>query len=113
MPNIMSAGSTITAESCAPADGGISPGETVTIDFGMKNVGTAPTSNLVATLQATGGITSPSGPQSYGAVPNDGSTVSRSFTFTADGLLACGDTITTTFDLQDGATNLGTVTYIV
>jgi subtilisin-like proprotein convertase family protein len=111
IPSIQSAGSTITAESCPPADNAISPGETVTIDFGMKNVGTAPTANLVATLQATGGVNSPSGPQSYGVLPNDGSTVSRSFTFTADSNLACGNSITATFDLQDGPNNLGTVTY--
>src|SRR5262245_37920552 len=111
IPNIQGAGTTITAESCAPADGAISPGETVTVNFGMKNIGTAPSANLVATLQATGGVTSPSGPQSYGAMPNDGSTVLRSFTFTADGSLACGNSITATFNLQDGATNLGTVTF--
>ncbi|HEV2904006.1 MAG TPA: proprotein convertase P-domain-containing protein, partial [Pyrinomonadaceae bacterium] len=111
VPLIQTAGSTITAESCSPADNAMSPGETVTVDFGMKNVGTAPTSNLVATLQATGGVTSPSGPQSYGAVPNDGSTVSRPFTFTVDSSASCGATITATFDLQDGPNNLGTVTY--
>ncbi len=112
MPNIDPAGSTITAESCAPADNAISPGETVTLDFGMKNSGTAATSNLVATLQATGGVTSPSGPQNYGSIPPDNTTVvSRSFTFVADPSASCGDTLTATFDLQDGTSNLGTVTY--
>lgn len=111
VPIIQTAGSTITAESCEAPDGGISPGETVTIDFGLKNVGTAPTSNLVATLLATGGVTSPSGPQSYGVLSPVGPSVSRPFTFTADSSLACGDSITATFALQDGASNLGTVTF--
>ena len=111
MPNIATDGSTLTAESCVPADGAISPGETVTIDFALKNVGTASTTNLVATLQATGGVTSPSGPQSYGALAPGGPSVSRAFTFTADSSAACGGTLTATFELQDGASNLGTVTF--
>jgi subtilisin-like proprotein convertase family protein len=111
-PLIAAAGSTITAESCEPADNALSPNETVTISFGLKNAGTASTSSLVATLQATGGVTSPSGSQNYGAiVPDNTTVVSRPFTFTVDPAKLCGDTVTATFDLQDGATNLGTVTF--
>ena len=111
MPNIATDGSTITAESCSPADGAMSPGETVTVDLALKNIGTASTSNLVATLLATGGVTSPSGPQNYGALPPVGPSVSRPFTFTVDPSLPCGGTLTATLALQDGATNLGTVTF--
>ena len=111
MPNIATDGSTLTAESCVPNDGAISPGETVTLNFALKNVGTASTTNLVATLQATGGVTSPSGPQSYGALAPGGPSVSRPFTFTADSSFACGGALTATFALQDGANNLGTVTF--
>lgn len=111
-PDVDPAGFDITAESCQPPDDSLSPSETVTVDFGLKNSGGAPTSNLVATLQATGGVTSPSGPQNYGAIPPDNTTVvSRPFTFTVDSRLMCGDRVTATFDLQDGATNLGTVTF--
>lgn len=112
MPILAPAGSAITAESCNPADNAISPGETVTVSLGIKNGGTAATSNLVATLQATGGVTSPSGPQNYGAIPSDNTTVvSRPFTFTADPNASCGSSITLTLDLQDGSSNLGTATY--
>ena len=76
----------------------------------MKNTGTLNTVNLVGTLQATGGVTSPSGPQTYGVVVAGGATVFRSFTFTA-GNLACGAPLVISLQLQDGATNLGTVTY--
>lgn len=111
-PSIAAAGATITAESCSPADNALSPGETVTVNFGLKNNGTAATSNLVATLQATGGVTTPSGPQNYGAIPPDNTTVvTRSFTFTVDSSVACGDTVTATLQLQDGANNLGMVTF--
>jgi hypothetical protein len=99
----------VTADSCN-SNGVIDPNEMVTVSFGIKNVGTLNTSNLVATLQATGGVTSPSGPQTYGALVAGGATVFRSFSFTA-GSLACGSTLTATLQLQDGATNFGTITY--
>ena len=72
------------------------------------NNGSAGTNNLVGTLQATGGSPDPSGPQNYGAVAV-GHTVCRNFTFTVNG--TCGGTLTASLQLQDGATNLGTVTY--
>ena len=109
VPVVEAAGSLLTAESCNPATGVIDPGETVTVDFSVQNVGTGDTSNLVATLQPTGGVTSTSGPQNYGVVIADGPAVSRPFTFTADS--DCGGKITATIQLQDGSTDLGTVTY--
>lgn len=101
-------GAAITAESIAPANGYIDPGETVTVNFAISNAGEQAFGNLTATLQATGGVLSPSGSQSYGAIPVGGS-VTRAFTFTGSG--AIGSTLTATLQLQDGATNYGTVTY--
>ena len=49
----------ITAESCQP-NNAIDPGETVTVNIGLANVGLANTTNLVATLLPTGGVTNPS-----------------------------------------------------
>lgn len=106
---IVPAGATITAESFSPADGAINPGETVTVSFGLQNAGDTNTTNLVASLQATGGVTSPSGPQNYGVLVNGGPAVTRLFTFTADPGLLDGQTLTATLALQDGATNQGTV----
>jgi subtilisin-like proprotein convertase family protein len=110
-PVIAGAGATIEAEGCTPVNGAIDPGETVTVSFCLQNVGTLDTANLVATLQATGGVTAPSGPQNYGAVIAGGAAVCRSFTFTADDKLACGGMLTASLQLQDGATDLGTVTF--
>jgi subtilisin-like proprotein convertase family protein len=111
VPIIMANGATLQAESCTPANMNLDPNETVTVNFCLKNTGGAATMNLVGTLQATGGVTSPSGPQNYGAVPADGTTsVCRPFTFTVANQ-ACGSTVTATIQLQDGATNLGTITY--
>jgi subtilisin-like proprotein convertase family protein len=109
LPVVAPASKTITAESCGTGNGEVDPGETVTVDLALQNVGTADTSNLVATLQASGGVLSPSGAQNYGAMVAGGATVTRPFTFTASG--TCGGTVTATLDLQDGATNLGTVTF--
>ena len=60
---------TITAES-GPINGALDSGETVTVALPIVNNGDpgATTTNLVATLQAVGGVSSPSGPQNYGAV---------------------------------------------
>ncbi|MGH9363650.1 MAG: IPT/TIG domain-containing protein, partial [Thermoanaerobaculia bacterium] len=104
------AGSSLVSESCLPGNGAIDPGETVTVSFTLRNTGSAPTANLVATLEATGGVISPSGPQSYGAIPPSGGSVSRPFTFVAAG--ACAGTLTATLDLQDGDANLGTLAFM-
>lgn len=106
---VVGAGATaITAESCA-INGAIDPAETVTVNFDLSNVGLAATSNLVATLQATGGVSNPSGPQNYGAIAPGGGAVTRAFTFTAT--TNCGTNLVASLQLQDGATNLGVVSF--
>ncbi|MBK8269631.1 MAG: S8 family serine peptidase [Planctomycetes bacterium] len=109
VPVIAGTNSTITAQSCSPGNNAIDPGEVVTVDFTLQNVGSANTSNVVATLQATGGVTSPSAAQNYGAMTAGGASVTRSFSFTANG--TCGSTLTATLQIQDGASNLGSVTF--
>lgn len=99
----------ITNESCTTANGVLDPGETATVSFALENIGSANAANAIATLLATGGVTSPSGAQAYGALTTNGSAVSMPFTFTANGI--CGSNIQATLVLTDGATNLGTVTF--
>jgi hypothetical protein len=106
---IVSAGATLVSESCTPANGVLDPNETVTVSLCVQNTGGANTTNLVGTLAASGGVTGPSGPQNYGVVVAAGPAVCRDFTFTVNG--TCGGTVTASLQLQDGATNLGTVTY--
>ena len=101
---------TLASESCTPGNGVIDPDETVTLGFSLKNVGTADTSNLVVTLLATGGVTSPSAGQSYGVVTVDGAAVARSFTFIATG--SCRGSLTATLQLQDGSADLGVLTFM-
>src|SRR5207253_8529665 len=64
-------------------NGVIDPGETVTINFGLGNVGTANTTNLVATLLPIGGLASASGPQTYGALAANAAAATRAFSFTS------------------------------
>jgi subtilisin family serine protease len=97
------------AESLSPANGFVDPGETVTVNLPITNVGSAPFVNLVGTLLVGLGVSPvPPNPLSYGAL-GVGATASLPFTFTAAG--NCGDTITLTLQLQDGATSYGSVTY--
>ncbi|MCC6819423.1 MAG: S8 family serine peptidase [Verrucomicrobia subdivision 3 bacterium] len=107
-PILSPGGFSLLTEGCFPMNGAVDPGETVTMNFSLKNTGTAATSNLVATLLATNGVVQPSGAQLYGLVPADGGVVSRPFTFTTSG--ACGSTITPVWRLQEGTNNLGNVT---
>ena len=107
VPVIVSNAFTLAAETCP--NGVVDPAETVTVNFGLKNTGTANTTNLVATLLATGGILSPGGPQTFGTLIAGGSALALPFTFTASG--SCGGTNTATLQLQDGPVNLGTVTF--
>ena len=109
VPIIVTAGSTLTAEGCAAPNGAIDPGETVTVNFLLQNTGSANASNVVATLLTTNGVTSPSGPQTYGLLTAGGAAVAESFTFTANGV--CGGSVTPTLQLQNGANNLGTTTF--
>jgi uncharacterized repeat protein (TIGR01451 family) len=101
---ISSTGAVISAESYAPANGRIDPGETITVNLTLQNVGPLNTTNLTATLLSTGGIFNPTGPQSYGSL-NSGTSAARSFTFQGTGPI--GGTATATFELADGANRLG------
>lgn len=110
-PPIIAAGSaTLTAEGCVPNNAVIDLGETVTVSFCVINTGTANTTNLVGTMQASGGVTPISGPQNYGVVTFGGPAVCRSFTFRNTSNV-CGGTITVSIQIQDGATALGIATW--
>lgn len=99
----------VTAENCFPTNGAADPGETVTVAFALRNLGTADTTNLVATLLPTGGVVNASGPQIYGALVAGGGAVTQAFTFTVSA--ACGQTLNATLALNDNGNNLGTVTF--
>jgi uncharacterized repeat protein (TIGR01451 family) len=77
--------------------------------FGLRNGSGTNTVNLVASLLATNGVASPGGAQSYGVLTAHGPSVSRPFSFTASG--TNGQALSATFQLQDGARNLGLIVF--
>ncbi|HEY6166600.1 MAG TPA: Calx-beta domain-containing protein, partial [Verrucomicrobiae bacterium] len=104
------AGAVLLTETGGTANGAVDPGETVTLSFALRNVGSTTTSNLTATLLATNGVTNPDAPKNYGAVIAGGPAVAQNFTFTATG--TNGGTITAVLQLQDGATSHGAVPFV-
>ncbi|MBP6824647.1 MAG: HYR domain-containing protein [Acidobacteria bacterium] len=108
-PKIVIAGWTLTAEDCRMPDGLVDPGEAVTLNIALQNTGGTNTSQQVlATLQASGGVTSPSGQQDYGRLSAGGPSTGRNFTFTA-AAQQLGTPITLTLQISDGGVNRGTV----
>ena len=105
---IIPAGSSLLAESLT-VNGIIDPGETVTLSFSLRNIGSGNTSNLIATLLPVSGVVSPSAPQSYGVLLANGAADARTFSFTASG--AVGDRLQATLQLTDGAVTNGFATF--
>ena len=99
---------TLLGETCAPTNGVVDPGETVTVSFTLKNIGGTDATNVTATLLASSAITAPSGGQSYGTLAASGASAARSFSFTANG--TCGSAINAVLSIQISGTNFSTVT---
>jgi uncharacterized repeat protein (TIGR01451 family) len=92
------------------SDGAVAPGQTVQVAFNLQNTGNVNTTNVVATLQSTGGVTLPSPSfASYGEIAAGAPPVGRQFSFTANG--TNGGTVVATLQLTDGSANLGTVAF--
>lgn len=107
-PKIVAAGAWLRSESGAP-DNALEPGETVQIAFGLANLGLVDGVSLAATLLPTGGVSSPSGPENYGAILAGGTPVVRTFAFTVDP--AASGAVTASLQLRDGARELGVVSF--
>jgi uncharacterized repeat protein (TIGR01451 family)/uncharacterized delta-60 repeat protein len=105
---IVPAGAAVIAENLA-TNRVVEPGEAVTINLALRNVGNLATTNLVATLLATNGVTAPGAAQTYGALVAGGASVSRPFTFTAAG--TNGSALAITLQLREGTSLLGNVVF--
>ena len=106
---IIAAGATLVGGNFSPPNGFVNPGETVTNILALENVGNLSTTNLVATLLATNGVTPVgSASLSYGALAAGGGLGSNTFAFTAT---ANGTGVMATLQLTDGSKNLGTVQF--
>ncbi len=111
-PSVGQAGSLVLSPG---PNGVLDPGVTITVALGVRNSGSpglCTTAALTGTLQVAGGVTNPMPTsQNYGAICAGDPIVYRVFTFTISPSLACGDTVTASLILTDGATNYGTLTY--
>jgi uncharacterized repeat protein (TIGR01451 family) len=100
---------TLLAQGSPPFNGAINSNQTNTVSFTLLNIGSGPTTNLVATLLANSGIRPITVSQVYGPIAVGGS-ASKSFVFVGSG--SSGATITAELSLKDeGNTNLGPVFY--
>ncbi|HJQ69688.1 MAG TPA: HYR domain-containing protein [Blastocatellia bacterium] len=95
----------------ADANGAIAPGSFITVALCLENAGAGDVGNLVAALKPTSQVTPQGGPQLYGLLKADRSSRCIPFTFKLDSGLAAGDAVTLTFELRDGASNLGDISY--
>ena len=107
-PQVAVDSSTLLMEECAPSNSAIDPGEMVTVNIALRNVGTANTSNVVAALTAGGGVIPLSGPQNYGVLTAGGAPVARPFTFQCTAL--CGASVAATLQIQSGTSIMPSVT---
>ncbi len=98
---IVNAGTAFVSGSVSNNFGVIFPNETVTVLLGLRDVTGSNTTDLVATLLATNGVTNVSAPQTYGVLVTNGPTVARKFTFQAVG--TSGQSISADLALQDGS----------
>jgi hypothetical protein len=107
---VVPAGSTFAPGGNPNNDGLIDSNETVTLLFAFRDAGGNSVADLKATLLATNGVTSPTSPngttQDYGPLVYLGHSVSRPFTFTAQG--TNGQQIAVTFLLTNVVNNIGT-----
>ena len=106
--NIVPALAFLLTES-GPVNGGVEPGETVTMAFYLKNVGTTTASSLTAGLLASGGVTSPGATMNYGSLTAGGVAVARTNTFTTSG--SPGGTVTASLVVTNSGQWIGTVNF--
>lgn len=101
--NVVANGAILVTEGNPPTNGMINPGQNVTVNFGLENIGNINATNVSATLLGTGGVvTNSAQTRSYGTLAPAGA-ATATFNFVANG--TNGATITATLQLSGGATN--------
>src|ERR1019366_320120 len=107
---VVPAGSMLVSES-GPANGIIDSNETVQVLFAFRASAGLDVTNLVAYLLATNGVVSPSpASQAYGPLTVYGHSVSKAFSFTAQG--TNGLPLTPTFQLYDNGKFIGPAAFV-
>lgn len=94
----------LVSENCAPTNGALDPGETVSMRFVLGNYGNRAASNITATLMATNGVLLPGPTVAYGTI-QPGGFATQTIAFTVGG--TCGGNITPTLRIDSGTNSLG------
>lgn len=110
-PHLATSPPALLAEANAPANGVADPGELVTLDFPIRNIGNIAASNLTASLLAIGGVSEPSAPQPYGTLAPGAAPSSRTFTFRTHG--TCGSSATPTLLIEAAGRFIGYASYAI
>lgn len=108
IPVIESTSAPVVNESCS-INHAAEPGESVTLELGLRNTGHRVADNLNVRLVRSGGIIDPGPAQDFGSLPPNGSVATRPFTFTISPNIACGGQVTLTFLLSAGGEQLGSL----
>ena len=99
-------GTKISSESCR-VNNSPEPGETITINIGLRNEGRRDATNLTAELVGFG-ISNVGQTQHYGPMPINGTEVLRPYNFTVSNSVVCGAVLNLRLRLRDGNEDIGT-----
>ena len=107
LPGIAANGGTVIAESIP--NGRLDPGESATVSLCIINLAASASGSVSGSLQATGGVLSPSGTQVFGLVASQTS-ICRTYTLIVGA--SCGGTMTATLQAQEAGGTTRNLTYI-
>jgi len=96
----------LVSENCAPTNGALDPGETVSMWFVLGNYGNRAASNITATLMTTNGVLLPGPTVAYGTI-QPGGFATQTIAFTVGG--TCGGAITPALRMSSGLNDVGTL----
>ncbi|HUD82931.1 MAG TPA: DUF11 domain-containing protein, partial [Candidatus Saccharimonadales bacterium] len=108
-PVIVAGGDALLAQGGNFSNGAINSTETVTVALTLNNIGSAPTTNLTATLQANASLTPITTSQNYGTIAA-GASGTQSYMFTAQGVP--GAAVNATLVLVNGGSSFGSVSFV-
>ncbi|HQX82546.1 MAG TPA: M36 family metallopeptidase, partial [Vicinamibacterales bacterium] len=106
LPGLVSGSSSLTAESIPNSR--IDPTEVVSVSLCIVNNGPSTSGSVTGTLAASGGVSSPSGAQSYGTI-GAGASECRTYSFTVSA--ACSATLTATLGITESGGPSKNLTY--
>jgi hypothetical protein len=105
-PGLTAASSSLVLESIP--NGRLDPDETVMVSLCIINSAGTVSGSVTGTLLSTGGVLSPSVPQSYGAIP-PGATICQDYSFLVTPL--CMSSVTATLQVQESGSSTRDLTY--